>query len=587
MATLSRMIRQFPALALCSLVVAASAQAAQLIRTQWLLAAPNASAAMLATLPAGAEVEVLERRGGWSRVRKDSHEGWLRVLALRDTKPGGMFGLNLNALLNTGKARPSRVTGVAGIRGLPPERPSAHALILGIGAYQNGIAPLNGVIHDADSATLMARALGVPDENVTSLSDAALTLEGLRTALDGLAARVLPNDEVFLYFSGRGSRQWVTDGDTKRCAETLLSVDGEALLDSELEQRLHAISRKARRLVVFVDASHADGNPPDLRPNSRLSGKSHTAAQTCASSVNALTRSLIVTDPAKELGKGKLNYLFISAARPDQTAFDDALLGGLASQTWLDCLAGEALDLDSSAGISARELQACAQTRIEQRIRGEAGVGGGVTGGGVNIPLLTLIGNPDMVLGSPEQLPAAVDPAAVLKDIHANRDDRRRVRLSADKPAYKVSQDRVRFKLESSHAGYVYLLMAGSDGKRFDLLFPNKKDPHNRIQAGETWELPRNDWALRASGPAGSNRLLAIVSDTPRDFSEIGMQPAGPFSVIGASALAARDLHVASTRAALAAPLQCTANAAPRTTELALNCSDAYGADLISLIETD
>jgi hypothetical protein len=578
MAIFSRLFQLFLVLTLSGFMGASPAQAAQLIRSQWLLAAPNTYSAMLATLPAGAEVEVLERRGGWSRVRKDSHEGWLRVLALRETKPGGMFGLNLNALLNTDKARPSRVTGVAGIRGLPPERPSAHALILGIGAYRNGIAPLNGVIHDADSAALMARALGVPDENVTSLNDAALTLEGLRTALDGLAARVLPNDEVFLYFSGRGSRQWVIDGDTKRCAETLLSVDGEALLDSELEQRLKDISRKARRLVVFIDAGHTDDNPPVLKPNSGLSGKSHAAAQTCSGPVNALTRSLIVVDPAAESGKGKRNYLFIAAARAGQTALDDAQLGGLASQAWLDCLAGGALDLDGSAGISARELQTCAQPLIEQQVRGE---------GGGEIPLLTLIGNPDMVLASPEQLPAAVDPAAVLKDIHANRDDRRRVRLSADKPAYKVSQDLVRFKLESSHAGYVYLLMAGSDGKRFDLLFPNKKDPQNRIQAGETWDLPRSGWAFRASGPAGSNRLLAIVSDTPRDFSGIGMQPAGPFSVIGASAQAASEIHVASTRAALAAPLQCTANAAPRTTELALTCSDAYGADLISLIETD
>jgi hypothetical protein len=332
--------------------------------------------------------------------------------------------------------------------------------------------------------------------------------------------------------------------------------------------------------VVFLDACHAGGVTVREVPDERFSAKffAKSGAQTCERPVNALTRALMVTEADKDAATGKLNFIHIAAAREDEAALDDGLRGGLATQAWLDCLAGGAADLDGSAGLSARELQACAQPRIEQLARGNTRF---------SPHHLALHGNADMVLAAPDDLPNAVDAAAVLKDIHANRDDRRRVRLSADKPAYKAGQDRVRFTLESSHAGFVYLLMAGSDGKHFDLLFPNKKDERNRIQANETWNLPRAGWSFRASGPPGSNRLLALVSDTPRDFSGIGMRPAGPFSIIGASPLSARDIQFVSAGVAQTALPECNLSGEQRTSDIALACSDAYGADLISLIEVE
>jgi len=574
-------IRLFANCLLLGLVVLSPAGAAELVRAQFLLAAPEALAPTVTHLAAKTAVEILERRGGWSRVRAQGREGWLRLLALRDTRQSGAITQNLLGLLRPGD-NTARVTGVAGIRSLPqegppPPRASAHALILTIGAYQNGIPRLKGVVHDADSAALMARALGVPEANITALSDAALTLAGLRAALDGLAARVLPNDEVFLYYSGHGTRLPAFDGREKRCAEALLSVDGQALLDSELEQRLHSIAAKARRMVVFIDACHAGGvTLRDVASNAAEEGLSakffaRPGAETCERPANALTRSLVVSTP------GTGNFIHIAAARDDEAALDDGQRGGLASQAWLDCLAGGGVDTDGSSGLSVRELQACAQPRIEQLARGNSRF---------SAHHLTLNGNADMVLAAPEDLPNTVDAAAVLKDIHANRDDRRRVRLTADKAAYK-EQDRVSFKLESSHAGYVYLLMAGSDGKQFDLLFPNKKDDRNLMQANETWSLPRAGWAFRASGPAGRDQLLALVSDKPRDFSTLGMRPAGPFSVVGATPMSARDIQFVSAGVAQTALPECSLTGEQRTPDIAAACSDAYGADLISLIEID
>lgn len=560
---------------LAVLAVHSPARAAELIRAQYLLATPAANAAVVTALPAKTAVEILERRGGWSRVRADGREGWLRILALRETRQGGLRAQNLLELVRPGAGNAPHVTSVAGIRGLQPARSAAHALILTIGDYQNGIPRLQGVAHDADSAVLMARALAVPEANITALSDAALTLAGLRAALDGLEARVLPNDEVFLYYSGHGARLPAADGHA-RCATALLSVTGEALLDSELEQRLRRIAVKARRVVVFLDAGHAGGVAPGNAAGDRFSAKFWAGSD--GKPGGGETCKQVVSAAAANTGVGKLNFVYIAAARNDETALDDAQRGGVASQAWLDCLAGGAADLDGSTGLSARELQVCAQVRIEQLV-GE--------NNGNRPPHLTLGGNSDMVLAAAETASNTVDAAAVLKDIHANRDDRRRVRLIADKAAYKAGRDQVRFSLESSHAGYVYLLLAGSDGKYFDLLFPNKKDDRNLIQANETWNLPRAGWAFRTSGPAGRNRLLALVSDQPRDFSTLGMRPAGPFSVIDASPLTARNIQVVSAGDAQAAAPECSLTGEQRSADIAAACSDAYGADLIDLIEID
>ena len=570
------------------LLLSVPATAASLIHAQPLLAAPDGQAAVVATLNAGAAAEVLERRGAWSRVRVAGKEGWLRLLALREDRATLPGAGNLAGLFRADATDNPNIVAVAGFRGLPPPRASAHALILAIGNYSGGIPALPGVARDADSAVLMARTLGVPEANTTVLRDAALDLAGMRAALDALEARVLANDEVFLYYSGHGTRLEAFDGRAARCAEALVTADAQALMDDELRDRLQRLAARARRLVVFLDACHAGGattravvgGKPGGNPGGHLSGKfwAKSGAATCERPSNALTRSLRAASP----GEGKLNFIHIAAARDDEVALDDSQRGGLATLAWLDCLSGAARDGDASAGLSVAELAACAQPRIERQAAGNERFAA---------HHLSLTGNTDMVLAAPaaEVAPAAREHAAVaaLRDIHANRDDRRVVRLTADKPAYRIKRDPVRFSLSSSHEGYVYLLMVGSDGKSFDLLFPNRKDDRNHILAGETWQLPRPGWGIRAGGPAGRDHLLAVVSDTPRDFAGIGMRPAGPFSALPASAMSARDIQFVSATSARADHADCEATGPRRTLEVVAACSDAYGADLISLEEIE
>ena len=553
---------------------AANSDQAELIRPQFLLAAPHAFAPAVTRLAAQTQVQILEQRGGWKRVRTQGHEGWLRLLALRQARQSGSLGQSFLSRNQPGQPNTTRVTSVAGIRSisqsdLPPDRATAHALILTIADYRNGILRLPGVAYDADNAVLMARALNVPGANITTLNNAALTLAGLRTALDGLESRAQPNDEVFLYFAGHGIRQSAAQAGAPCCAEALLSVDGAALPARELTERLGRIAAKVHRVVTFIDLAFTDSALID----SALIDSSKTGATLANTASDTLTRGLV----SLAQGSGKFNSVVFSAAQTGEHTLDDETRGGVASLAWLDCLAGAADDQDRSGGLSAQEIQICAQTRIEPAAPGQ------------HPQQLSLSGNARLVLAkplsksqaTPETPPDRIDSAAVLHDIHANRDARRQVRLTPDKPAYAVGKDRIRFSLASSHPGYVYLLMAGSDGKQFDLLFPNKKDDRNLIKANETWNLPRPGWAFRASGPAGRDQLLVLVSDQPRDFSALGLQPAGPFSSLVTSPISARNLQIVSGGDAQALPTECLDHAE------AAECSNLYGADLIELIETE
>jgi hypothetical protein len=116
------------------------------------------------------------------------------------------------------------------------------------------------------------------------------------------------------------------------------------------------------------------------------------------------------------------------------------------------------------------------------------------------------------------------------------------------------------------------------------MLFPNDRDGDNRIQAGETVKLPRPTWRITAQGPAGTDRMLVVVSATPRDLSQLGNNKAGPFvyNLTDASGRA-RLQWLLGTSAGLANP-ECQPGAA-RDSAAAERCSDAFGAVLTEFHE--
>lgn len=543
------------------------------------------------------------------------------------TKP--VVGGSALLQLDDGRSGRGNLIATTGVRSVAkPSIPTAHALIMAIGEYQGNIPKLKGVAFDTATATEIALRMGVPPKNIHSLKDSELTLDGIRRAFDGLEARLGGNDQVFVYYSGHGGRQQVKEEDgAERCAEMLITVDGQGFMDTEMESRLKRVSQKSQKTIVFLDACHSGGVTTRAIASPAYAPKSYTPpGQNCSKPSNVLTRNILVAKAAG-IGNGGNNSVYIAAARDSEISLDQPGKGGVASQAWLACLSDPAADTDGSGGLSADEVRLCAQTRIEKQLQGAQGF----------LPHhVAITGNPSMVLSyaggesaalpppvvappssvvpavaPPVKPPEAVKPPVLLppavvaaepppprpapvaklsalgalNDIYNSRDDRRLVTVNANKTTLKIGRDTIDFSLTSREGGYVYVLMVGSDGKTFDLLFPNQLDRNNLIEPGASVRLPRPAWELSAGGPPGRDTLLVIVTDSPRDFSAAGLKPSGPFSAV--SSLAAKDIQLVTAGASGAAEAECSDPAATRNITVKKRCSTGYGAALLTVDEVE
>ena len=123
------------------------------------------------------------------------------------------------------------------------------------------------------------------------------------------------------------------------------------------------------------------------------------------------------------------------------------------------------------------------------------------------------------VPSAPPAAEAAMASLATLKDIEQQRNPRRVVTVSLQKPSLKIGRDSLGLDIKSSHDGHVYLILLGSDAKSFYVLYPNGLDKDNAIKAGQTLRIPKQHWEVKAAGPVGTNHLLVMVADSPRRLS--------------------------------------------------------------------
>lgn len=123
------------------------------------------------------------------------------------------------------------------------------------------------------------------------------------------------------------------------------------------------------------------------------------------------------------------------------------------------------------------------------------------------------------VPSAPPAAEAAMASLATLKDIEQQRNPRRVVTVSVQKPSLKIGRDSLGLDIKSSHDGHVYLILLGSDAKSFYVLYPNGLDKDNAIKAGQTLRIPKPHWEVKAAGPVGTNHLLVMVADSPRRLS--------------------------------------------------------------------
>lgn len=148
--------------------------------------------------------------------------------------------------------------------------PTAHALLIGIGSYAHSPqldVPITAA--DANAVAAMLRDpqyCGYMPEQVTLLSDAAASRDGILTALDALTARVGEGDTVFVFYAGHGEYgddgYYLTTHDTRLDGRKV--AVGTGLREAELIAKLRAI--KAKRLLLIVNACHSGEVSPVLAP---------------------------------------------------------------------------------------------------------------------------------------------------------------------------------------------------------------------------------------------------------------------------------------------------------------------------------
>ena len=460
------------------------------------------------------------------------------------------------------------------------------ALIIGIEHYQNPVTAtsLLGVPADINSAKLIAKAMGIPDKNVTVIQNQQATKRNLMDAFKKISEFGANGGRVFIYFSGHGTRDY--DHKKKQCYEGLLSYDEELITNEEIASATQKLKDNADKTIVLFDACHAGGvlktalqtRSAGPTPASSFTPKfvakgSLDDVMACRNATNFQTRGLF--DQATRLGALQENLVLISSARPDEVAWDEGPgSGGVATQALRDCLLGEARDTNASGAVTLEEVRACAQAKMDKKLPGpypkssnliirgnrnlipviatstrppdEAAVVSTVTpikpAEPVSqnklsselvptkpAPVVSNAAKPPIVVSavtpaapvSPSNVDTSLASLATLKDIEAQRNPMRKLDIKLAKKTLKINQDYLDMQIKSSHDGYLYLVLLGSDKKSFYMLYPNKLDGNNRIQAGKTINLPNQSWQIKAAGPAGVDHILVLVADSERDLKTL------------------------------------------------------------------
>ena len=633
-------------LSLALVAPTAFAQNASVMRPTEIRAEKLASSAVLVQVNQGATVRITSVEGGWVLVEANSDKGrvsgWVRASAL-NMQAGASVVAGLSS--GREAAGNTAVTlGVRNVPPLVP-RINRHALIIGVGTYEDPLVPpLPGTKLDKVSATQIAQAMQVPDGNIQYLHDSQATVSNIRTALNNLNDRVQDGDRVFIHYSGHGTRY--KDPQAGGCVEALLPYDGMSkgmISNTEMASLLAQITQKTDKLFVMYDACHSGGlvaaaatartrGIANSNDDGALRPKFAALSEECSKPVNIKTRSLV----NEQVNRGALpqDIVHISAARDNEISFDDEQKGGLATQFFRDCMLREAKDLDGSGAISIEEIKQCAQEKINRRMQNDNNFKAHnlvLSGNGNFVPawfsqgvpqtanVMTALTTPDkpvtplavtpapatptpppaqqIALATPSTTaaPAATQSQTLatsdikplsgedaLKQMYDQRNAKRKVRVTLTKDQLVIGKDVLEFSVQSDRAGYVYAALAGSDGKALYMLFPNDLDQNNRIEAGQTLKLPQGKWRIKSSGPVGTNHLLVMVADAPRDLQALSAKKEGPFmtSLNDASGRAQLGALLTSSKAISTAVCQNTVSA--KNNPL---CSDAYGASLLSIKE--
>ena len=125
-------------------------------------------------------------------------------------------------------------------------------------------------------------------------------------------------------------------------------------------------------------------------------------------------------------------------------------------------------------------------------------------------------------------------PEDVFRSIHNGGMSNKSVELLTNKKRYKISDnnnvnDYVNITIKSKTNGYLYLLMLGSDTKEIVFILPNEIKRDNWILKGHDVKIKSK---IVAAGPAGTDYLLALISENKHDLTTLNLEQVGPYHTV-------------------------------------------------------
>ena len=137
------------------------------------------------------------------------------------------------------------------------ENANRSALIIGIGHYNGPAADLKGVPADIAMAKEIARAMDIPDKNITVMRDQEATKKNILEVIKSFSNKAADGGRVFIYFSGHGTRYF--NPSVNNCVEGLLTYDYEVISNTELAQATKNLNQSVDKSILLVDACHSGG----------------------------------------------------------------------------------------------------------------------------------------------------------------------------------------------------------------------------------------------------------------------------------------------------------------------------------------
>jgi uncharacterized protein DUF4384 len=372
----------------------------------------------------------------------------------------------------------------------------------------------------------------------------------------------------------------------------LVMQDMHVVSNTEFAGMIRPLSAKTDKTIVMLDSCHSGGvaavaGSRSLSADFRPKYSPEASSPQCSLAVNLGSYSF---NRGLDLHSTDHNMVILAAARNNEVAWDTSK-GGALTYNFEQCLAGGATDADHSGSLSMQELADCVQARLNKTQEASALQHPTLAGNPGLVPALNDSGGSSAVDGASTAPIAPIDTLASMNDIFAQRDDRWQVSAKLQSPSLKIGSN-LNVSVHSQRDGFVYLFYRGTQPDSFYLLFPNQLDAANSIKANQDMLLPRQDWSVTALGPKGVDHLLVLVTDTPRDFSNLALpaeyvSKAGPFEKFQPSAQAVARIGQAAILSAAFKQKECASGGGKRDLAVARRCSNAFGAAMVSVEETD